>query len=169
MFGTMVEVEGGSERRWGSVLGSFDGYARRVHVGRPRRFFNRRLAGFGDENPAWVFDEEGNVTVGGTPSTGTDYLTAVLDTLKAVAPSVLGIVNTALNRGLQASGGNCPPGYAYYSPIVSRCFRTPGEMSAAETAVQQAGNQYGVSNSNNMLLMGAVGLGLVGLFLALKK
>lgn len=170
MFGTLVEVEGAGERRWGRLhgarmgrhmpMGRLRGYGRPVHLG-----------SFGAENPTWVFDSEGNVTMGDTPAASPDYLTAILDTLKAVAPGVLGVVQAAVNRGVQGQAGQCPPGYSFWSPITGRCFRTAQEMGAADAAVQSAQGQYmgGGSGTNTMLIAGAVGLGVLGLFLALKK
>lgn len=160
MFGTMFEVEGGNERRWGNIVG--------VRLPNPRR----RIAGFSGRRLHGFFDAEDD-TIAASDAHETahpDYLTAILDTLKAVAPAALGVVQAAVNRGVQTGASNsCPAGYAYYSPIVGRCFRTPQEMSAAETAVRSAQTQYGGGSSNMMLIAGAVGLGVLGLVLAMKK
>lgn len=176
MFGTLVEVEGAGERRWGRLAG-----ARRGPMGRLRGFSGRPLRGFG-YSFSWETEPTDYVSMPGTDaqpgaapgvvSAGTaaapDYLTAVLDTLKAVAPGVLGVVQAAVNRGVAGQAGSCPPGYSFWSPITGRCFRTAQEMGAADAAVQQAQSQYG-GGSNTMLLVGAGLLGAVGLFLALKK
>lgn len=181
MFGTLVEDEGVRERRWGSVVGVQLGRASRMG-----RFAGRRLGSWqynvvtgeqywaDDYGPGATPDTTGgqtpSVVDSGTGNTGPDYLQTVLDTLKVTLPGVLGVVTSAINRGQVPQGGNCPPNYPYYSPIVKRCFQTPQEMSAAETALQQAAAQAGVSfPMNTALLVGAAALGIFGLVMFMRK
>lgn len=168
MFGTLVEVEGAGERRWGRLAGVR--LPNRMRIG---GFSGRALHGFGaygaTTNPTWVFDDEGNVTMGAEPASTGDSLAAILGTISAVAPSLLGVVKTAIERGTQPTSAGCPPGYAYYSAIARRCFRTPQEMSEAEQAIFAAQSSAGGGGMNTALMVGAGVLGLVGLVMFLKK